>query len=226
MSTIDEAVSDTSRRITRHTLATRLNHWLMAASMFVLLGTAFLPILGIKFSWVTAHWIAGLVFTASVIFHIGYVLIRQDWRSMQITLREYPDLLRSLSGSLEKLRVKPGKYWVLQKVYHHVISLFSFVAIVTGILMLFKIDLPIWERDPYILSDDTWGIVYVLHDYSGLLFIPMIMMHIYFAIRPEKLFYTRSMILGWITREEFQAHHDSEAWEVAESEVNWDGGNG
>ena len=48
-------------RIPRHSLAARLFHWVMAASMFTLLFTAFLPISGVKFPWVAWHWIAGLV---------------------------------------------------------------------------------------------------------------------------------------------------------------------
>ena len=35
----------------------------MAAAMFVLLFTAFLPIAGVQFAWVTWHWMAGLVLT-------------------------------------------------------------------------------------------------------------------------------------------------------------------
>jgi hypothetical protein len=38
--------------------------------------------------------------------------------------------------------------------------------------------------------------------------------HIYFALRPEKLHFTRSMILGWITREEYRANHDTNRWQV------------
>ena len=51
-------------KIERHTLMARLFHWVMAASMFVLLFTAFLPIAGIRFPWVTWHWMAGLVLTS------------------------------------------------------------------------------------------------------------------------------------------------------------------
>ena len=51
--------------VARHSLAARLFHWVMAASMFALLITAFLPKLGVQFSWVTYHWIAGLVLSAS-----------------------------------------------------------------------------------------------------------------------------------------------------------------
>jgi len=184
--------------------------------MIALLLTAFLPILGIKFAWVTVHWVSGLIFTASVIFHIVYALMRQDWRSMWIALGEFSDVFNSLSGDMQRLKVSPGKYWLMQKVYHHIVAVLTFVAIVTGIVMLFKIDSPFWARDPYVLSSETWGIIYVLHDFAGLFFLPLIMMHIYFAIRPEKLFYTRSMIKGWITDEEYRKNHDPEKWTIAE----------
>jgi hypothetical protein len=48
------------------------------------------------------------------------------------------------------------------------------------------------------------------------IFFGLIMMHVYFALRPEKLFYTRSMILGWITRGEFNANHDADIWKHTE----------
>jgi formate dehydrogenase subunit gamma len=44
--------------------------------------------------------------------------------------------------------------------------------------------------------------------------ITLIMAHVYFALRPEKLWMTRSMFRGWISREEFLAHHDPKRWSV------------
>jgi hypothetical protein len=41
----------------------------------------------------------------------------------------------------------------------------------------------------------------------------MVMVHIYFAVRPEKLWITRSMIRGWITRHELNDHHDPRQWQ-------------
>ena len=79
-------------------------------------------------------------------------------------------------------------------------------------MMLAKIDSPWWERNPYWLEEWTWGVVYVLHDLSALMLVTMIMAHIYFALRPEKLHFTRSMILGWITRAEYKKHHDPNQW--------------
>src|SRR6202035_2168034 len=58
------------KHVPRHSLVARLFHWVMAASMFTLLFTAFLPKVGIQFNWVTYHWIAGTVLTISVLFHI------------------------------------------------------------------------------------------------------------------------------------------------------------
>ena len=64
------------------------------------------------------------------------------------------------------------------------------------------------------LADATWGIVYVLHGLGALLLITMVMTHIYFALRPEKLLFTRAMLRGWITRREFEEQHDPERWQV------------
>ena len=57
-------------RVPRHSLVARLFHWIMAAAMFTLLLTAFLPKIGIQFDWVTYHWIAGTVLTVSIVFHV------------------------------------------------------------------------------------------------------------------------------------------------------------
>ena len=54
----------------RHKLPDRLFHWIMAALVIILLVTAFLPILGIKFNWVTTHWIAGVFLIIATIFHL------------------------------------------------------------------------------------------------------------------------------------------------------------
>ena len=55
----DATAAAIPERVPRHSLAARLFHWIMAASMFTLLFTAFLPKVGIQFNWVVYHWIAG-----------------------------------------------------------------------------------------------------------------------------------------------------------------------
>ena len=187
--------------------------------MLTLLGTAFLPIIGYQFPWVTAHWIAGLVMIAAILFHVARSLLAQNLRSMLIGPRDVADLMAIAKWNL---RVsgdpppKPGKYSLAQKLIHLLFALVLIAAAVTGVLMLVRIDTPWWERNPYWLSETTWGVVYVIHGLAALLLVTMIIAHVYFALRPEKLLFTRSMIRGWITREEYDTHHDTHRWQVKE----------
>ncbi len=50
------------------------------------------------------------------------------------------------------------------------------------------------------MSDPAWGVTYVLHGLGGVGFVGLIIAHIYFALRPEKLWITKSMVFGYITR--------------------------
>jgi cytochrome b subunit of formate dehydrogenase len=201
--------------VTRHKLPDRIYHWTMAVTVFVLLGTAFLPIVGLKFPWVTIHWIAGAILGVIVVIHIVRALFWQDRASMGLGLADIKRSIQSAKWILRKRRGppdRPGKYPVLQKLYHHGIAVIVLTLIGTGAVMMVKIDTPFWQRDPYLLSAKTWGWIYVAHDLAAMAVLSMVMIHIYFAIRPEKLWITRSMILGWITRREYTEHHDPEIW--------------
>ena len=57
----------------------------------------------------------------------------------------------------------------------------------------------------------TWGMMYVLHGLAGVGLIALIMVHVYFALRPEKLVITKSMIFGSMSREFYLEHHDPAA---------------
>jgi formate dehydrogenase subunit gamma len=202
-------------RLVRHALLDRLLHWATAASVIVLLATAFLPILGIEFAWVTIHWVTGIVLGFTVGVHMIRSLFWKDLRTMWIGLRDLREGLRLLKWSLHLKHLPPalpGKYSLAQKAIHHFFTVVVVTTLVTGGLMLVKIDTPWWERDPYWLTEGVWGVIYVLHDFAALLLVIMVMMHAYFALRPEKLFFFRSMILGWITRDEHAAYHDPKRW--------------
>ena len=68
-------------------------------------------------------------------------------------------------------------------------------------LMMFRVRNPIVAcANPYMMSDPAWGFTYVLHGLAGVGFVGLIIAHIYFALRPEKLWITKSMIFGYITR--------------------------
>lgn len=206
----------TAGRIVRHALADRLFHWVGAACVLILLGTAFLPILGLEFGWVTLHWVTGLVLMAAVVFHIVRVLVRGTFGSMWLGRADFDDALEVVDATLARKLPgrRPGKYSVAQKLIHHAFAVVVLSTLITGGLMLARVDTPWWQRNPYLLPDATWGIVYVLHGLAALLLVTMVMMHVYFALRPEKLKFTRAMIRGWITRQEFDEHHDPQRWQV------------
>jgi formate dehydrogenase subunit gamma len=203
-------------RIVRHALPDRLLHWVSAACVLILLVTAFLPILGVELAWVTVHWVTGVVLAVAVLLHVVRVLARGTWRSMWIGRADVADALDVAGAALRRSfpKRRPGKYSVAQKLIHHAFTVVVLTTIVTGGLMLLRIDTPWWQRNPYLLADATWGIVFVLHGLAALMLVTMVMMHVYFALRPEKLLFTRSMILGWITRRELDEHHDPERWQV------------
>jgi cytochrome b subunit of formate dehydrogenase len=192
-----------SGRVQRHKLVDRAYHWLMAAAMLILLVTAFLPILGIKFEWVGIHWVTGLVLTVLVLFHIIRACFFQNFWAMMID-----------STDLKAPLAKPGKYDLAQKLYHLAISVLGLAAIATGLLMWRKVDTPFWQRDPYWLSTESWGVVYALHGLAGMALVTMIIIHVYFALRPDEWHLTRSMLKGWITRKEYQDHHDPKRWQA------------
>ena len=83
-------------------------------------------------------------------------------------------------------------------------------------VMLVRIDTPLFTRNPYLFGDTTWGLVYVIHGLSAVGFVGMLMAHVYFAVLPEKRWMTISMIVGWITKKDFVEHHDPERWDVTE----------
>jgi len=200
----------------RHRFLSRLSHWLMAAAILTLLATGLLPVFGIKFSWLHIHWIAGLLLTALVALHIIRALLFQRPGTMWIGSRDLRAFFAALSGGRGQTP-KPGKYTLPQKLMHHAITLAGVTAIGTGLLMLRKIDTPFWTRDPYFLSEQSWGWIYALHDLASFCFVTLIILHIYFTLQPDKAFYLRSMLLGWVTPDELEAHHDPERWSPPEA---------
>jgi formate dehydrogenase subunit gamma len=202
-------------RVTRHLAVDRAYHWIMAGSVLTLLVTSLLPILGIKFDWIVIHWVAGVVLTCAVAFHILRALIWQDRGAMWIGRLDFRRAIQSIRWVLRRTRQPadlPGKYPLLQKLYHHGVALAVLATIVTGGLMMVKVDTPFWVRDPYWLTSQSWGVIYVVHGLGTLFVLALVMVHIYFAFRPEKLWITRSMVLGWIGRGEYLANHDPALW--------------
>ena len=174
----------------RHKLPDRAFHWTMAILVIILLGTAFLPILGVKFNWVPTHWISGVLLTAAVIFHLYRALFVHGLSTMLPNAND----VRATIGKGPANDV--GKYDLNQKLYHWSVSLIMLVLVITGVIMLAKIDTPLWNRDPSILSDWNWGVVYSLHGVASMLLIFFFILHIYFALLPEHRQLLIAMVFG------------------------------
>lgn len=204
-------------RVVRHTLVTRLSHWLLAASVLVLLVTAFVPILGLRFPWVTIHWIAGLVLAGYTVFHTAHASAKGGLGSMWVRAGEVRETVQRLRRSLGRPAPeppRPGKWALENKAFHHLSAAAGVAVVLTGFLMMLRIPTPFWEANPYFLSDGAWGVVFVLHGVAAVGFVGLIMAHVYFAIRPDKRWITWSMILGWVSRRDYLLHHDPARWPV------------
>jgi cytochrome b subunit of formate dehydrogenase len=204
-------------RVPRHSLVARAFHWIMAASMLTLLFTAFLPRVGVQFDWVTYHWIAGVVLTASVLFHIFHASFFLDFWSIWPDRIDVRDARRRLLRFMGKPAPPPerfAKYPLENKLYHGAIIVAGLSAIVTGVFMMSRVRTIFFPRNPYLFSDMTWGMMYVLHGLAGVGLIALIMMHVYFGLRPEKRPITKSMIFGWMSRDFYLEEHDPARWPV------------
>ena len=212
-----EVVARTPEKVARHSLAARLFHWIMALAMFALLITAFLPRAGYQFPWVTYHWIAGLVLTVSIVYHIIHASFWLDFWSIWPDRIDIDDAKRRWLRATGKEAPAPrkfAKYPMENKMYHLIIVLAGLSVTLTGLFMMKRVRTPLFTRNPYLFSDMTWGLMYVLHGLAGVGLIALIMAHIYFALRPEKFVITKSMVFGTLPREYYLEHHDPERWAV------------
>ena len=206
-------------RVPRHSLAARIFHWVMAAAMLTLLFTAFLPKLGVHFNWVLYHWIAGVLLTISIAFHIVHSFLMDPW-SIWPDKTDIRDSMRRLRRFIGKPAPPPerfAKYPLENKFYHLCIVLAGLAVIGTGLLMMKRIETPFFTRNPYVFSDMTWGLMYLLHGLAGVGLIALIMVHVYMGLRPEKLPITKAMLFGWMSRDFYLEEHDPKRWAVNKS---------
>ena len=207
-------VSRLPERLLRHGRVSRIFHWAMALAVVVLLLTSFLPLMGIQFAWVTLHWAAGFTLTGIIVLHVLHTTL---WRRVPLMWITRADLARGWSTvrclfDPRLARARSGKYPLGNKLFHHAVAVTALATIVSGLVIMVKVETPWWSPNPYVLSDDAWGLVYLIHDAGAVLLIPLILMHVYLALRPEKLWITQSMFRGWIPRERYPERHDPLLW--------------
>ena len=215
------AVAQIPERVPRHNLSARLFHAIMALAMLALLFTAFLPKVGVEFPWVTYHWIAGIVLSISVLYHIIDAFWFQDFWSIwpdKVDIEDAGNRMKRAMGQEAPAPRKFAKYPLENKMYHLVVMLAGLSVIVTGLFMMKRVRTPFFERNPYLFGDMTWGWMYVLHGLAGVGFVALVTTHIYMAIRPEKFFITKSMAFGWMDKQHYLEHHDPRRWPLQDKE--------
>ena len=178
--------------VRRHAGIDRLYHWLTAACVLTLMATGLLPHVGVAFDWVNVHWITGMALIALTLFHLVRSLLWKRVRTIWFTVAE-------LRGQ------EVGKYSVAQKLMHHAMGLMVLGAVLTGALLLKKVATPFLVRDPYVFGADTWGIIYAVHGLAAVSAITLVMVHVYFALRPENRMYLLAMLTGRMTRADQRA---------------------
>src|SRR5581483_6255675 len=160
---------------------------------------------------------AGLVLTASLLFHIIHASFFMDFWSIWPDRADIEDAGRRVRRFFGQTTAAPrrfAKYPLENKLYHFAILLTGLAVMCTGLFMMSRVRTPIFPRNPYLFGDMTWGLMYVLHGLAGVGLITLIMVHIYFALRPEKFVITKSMVFGSMPREYYLEHHDPERWVV------------
>lgn len=188
-------MANDNQKIIRHAGIDRAFHWFMAATVLLLLVTSLLPVLGVDIAWYGIHWVSGLLLTLVIALHVLRALFWQKPRSIMIA-----------GADLQPRGA--GKYTLPQKLMHLAWAVAILVAIVTGLMLLRKAGVPFLVRDPYTRSLEAWGIITLLHDLAALLSVFLVLVHVYFAIIPEKRAYLRSMLKGSISRADLAQEHD------------------
>ena len=141
---------------------------------------------------------AGILLTASIMFHIVHATFFMDFWSIWVGPKDIPEIKIELVrefGREDLPGPRPGKYPLGNRLYHVAVMVAGLVVVVTGVLMMWRVRTNIVPRNPYIMSDVTWGLTYVGHGLMGVGFVGLVIAHIYFALRPEKLWVTKAMIV-------------------------------
>lgn len=206
-----------SDQILRHSLAVRIGHWLIATSglLLCLSGIGFMPLYGRFYlnavpglHWISnfetqmhLHYLAAMVFSAAVCFHLVFHLRRREFAALprQGDLRESGQLLRAmLSGGEEPPH---GKFLAEQRLAYLAIGLVSLLLIATGLVLS-------WKNGGQVVPDPTfiqW--VTLLHLAATFLFLALVATHLAGLLLKANRPLLPSMLTGKVRREYAERRH-------------------
>lgn len=208
----DHIESTVPLTVSRYRGITRLNHWVTAACMIVLLLTGFAffdPSLffltGLFGGGQTARWLHPV--TGIVLFFSFLLLFLQMWK-LNLPRREdvtwVANIDAVLKGEEERLP-ELGKYNAGQKVVFWGMAGLIVVLILTG-LMIWEQYVPLWrDHAPYLASIPARRIAVALHATAAFLTILIFIVHVYAAIWTRGTI--RAMTRGTVTGGWAFRHH-------------------
>ena len=98
---------------------------------------------------------AGLLLTASVLFHIFHATFVLDFWSIWVGPKDIPEFKTEMAREMGKEDApgpRPGKYPLGNRLYHLAVMVAGLVVIGTGIMMMWRVRTGLVERNPYMFS--------------------------------------------------------------------------
>ena len=139
--------------------------------MLALVFTAFLPVVGVKFAWVYWHWMAGILLTGSIIFHIIHATFFMDFWSIWVGPKDIPEAKAEIMRDFGvELGGRSPAVPARQPLYHLAVLVAGLAAIGTGLLMMSRIRRRS-RAQPRLMGDAAHGVTYVLHGLAGVGFV-------------------------------------------------------
>ncbi|MEN2986651.1 MAG: cytochrome b/b6 domain-containing protein [Thermodesulfovibrionaceae bacterium] len=205
-------------KIKRHSLVEIIEHWSVAISGLILLftGLGCLPLYKRYyiteipgFSWTAdfytvtvVHYVASIVFTSAVIFHIFYHGVRKDFG----LLPKKGDIVNSFKvlAAMIGLGKEPpsDKYLPEQRIAYVTIGFVILILTVTGIVKVLK------NLEWVVLSPQLESINTLIHTLSGILFMFVFIVHIFFVLAFKSNWpLLKSMFTGWVDEDYVKKRH-------------------
>lgn len=205
------------KTVSRHTLAVRWTHWLVAVSGILLLFSGFgqmpmykrynvVKIPGLAWSsdyeiTLLIHYVSAAVFTAAIIFHLLYHLRRQEFAIFprRGDIKESIQGLKAMFGLAEEPRHE--KFQAKQRIIYAIIGGTALFLSATGLIKSFK-NLGNIVLDPIFLQWVAFG-----HTIAGMFFMVLFVAHVGALMLKSHRPLIPSMFSGKIDRNYALKHH-------------------
>lgn len=211
-----------SLTVLRHSLTVRLTHWLVAISGILLVFSGFGEMPMYKrynvvklpgMAWTSdfntmliIHYVAAVVFTASVVFHIIYHIRRKEFAAVpqKGDTKESIQIIKAmLTGKEEPAN---GKFLAEQRLAYAAIGGVSIILVITGLIKVYK------NIGVIILSPTLIKVVTLAHTAATMLFLILFIAHLgAFAVKANWPLLP-SMFSGKVKREYAKQRHQK--WKI------------